>query len=145
MVAVLGFGIWLAIDKSLFGDAEQQVPPQTETGIPSSTPSPAPETPKAMSSEEAFDTTSDDSSDGKLQISCETAGEKIGIIYDMHIEGKSADEISQYLAGLDSLNQAEIEIFSQIAESVKNAPSDELLPREEMIKEFELQCEESNK
>ena len=65
----------------------------------------------------------------------------IGVIYDMHQEGKSPDEISQYLAGLDKFTQEEVEVFTQIADSIKNAPSEQLLPREEMIKEFKLQCE----
>lgn len=140
VVVGLGFGIWLAVDKSLFGDSEQQLPPQAETGIPA-TPPPALETPSEISPEEAFGTTASSDEGLSSNIDCKKAGDTIGIIYDMHKEGKSTEEISQYLAGLGKFNQEEIEVFTQIADSINNAPSDQLLPREEMIKQFEEQCE----
>lgn len=140
IVAILGFFGWSAIDKTLFADAEQQLPPAEETGIPT-TPQPAPEAPTAISSEEAFGTTSDSSQASAMDFNCTNASEIIGVIYDMHIDGKSTNEISQYLAGLEKFNQSEIEMFSQIAQSIKNAPSDQLLPRQEMIEQFKSQCE----
>ena len=30
VIAAIGFLVWFAVDKSLFGDAEQQIPPQEE-------------------------------------------------------------------------------------------------------------------
>ena len=76
-----------------------------------------------------------------MDFNCTNASEIIGVIYDMHIDGKSTNEISQYLAGLEKFNQSEIEMCSQIAQSIKNAPSDQLLPRQEMIEQFKSQCE----
>ena len=141
IVAIVGFLGWSALDKTLFADAEQQVPPQEETGIPAA-PQPTPEAPIiAISPEEAFGTTSDNTPAQDAEISCENAGETIGAIYDMHIEGKSTTEISQYLAGLDAYSQTEIEMYSQIAQSIEDAPSDQLLPRQEMVEQFRLQCE----
>lgn len=140
VVAVLGFGVWFAVDKSLFGDAEQQVPPQEEIGIPV-TPPPAPETPSEISSEDAYSATAGSSEDIVSGTSCEKAGETIGVIYDMHMDDKSTEEISQYLAGLEKFDQDEIEMFTQIAVSIKNAPRDQLLPRTEMINQFKQQCE----
>ncbi|MDO5667467.1 MAG: hypothetical protein Q4G44_06550 [Alcaligenaceae bacterium] len=145
VVAALGFGAWFAVDKSLFGDAEQQVPPQEEIGIPA-TPPPALDTPSEISSEEAFGTTAGSGEDIVSTTSCTKAGETIGVIYDMHMDNKSTEEISQYLAGLEKFDQDEIEMFTQIAESIKNAPAEQLLSREEMINQFKQQCEaaESN-
>lgn len=140
VVVGLGFGIWLAVDKSLFGDAEQQLPPQQETGIPAVV-SKSVEAPTEISSEEAFSITASSDENASSNTDCSKAGEMIGVIYDMHHEGKSPEEISQYLAGLGKFTQEEVEVFTQIADSIKNAPSEQLLPREEMIKEFKLQCE----
>lgn len=140
VVAALGFGVWLAVDKSLFGDAEQQLPPREELSIPT-TPPPAIDSPAEISSEEAFGTTAS-SDDAKIfGTSCEKAADTIGVIYDMHMDGKSTEEISQYLAGLEKFDQDEIEMFTQIADSIKNAPSDQLLSREDMINQFKQQCE----
>lgn len=146
VVAAIGFAIWFAVDKSLFGDAEQQIPPQEELSVPAAPPPPAPDTPKEISSEEAFGATAG-GNDGKAgKTSCAKAADTIGIIYDMHMEGKSTEEISQYLAGLDKYTQDDIDMFTQITESIKNAPSDQLLSRDEMMNQFKQQCEtaESN-
>jgi hypothetical protein len=140
VVLALGFGVWFVVDKTLFGDLEQQIPPQEETGIPT-TPLPAPEAPTAISPEEAYGTTAGGGESTASATSCEKAAATLGAVYDMHQEGKSTEEISQYLAGLEKFDQQEIEMFSQIAENIENAPSDQLLPREEMIKQFKLQCE----
>ena len=140
VVLAVGFIAWSAIDKSLFGDAELQIPPQEETGIPTK-PAPALEAPTSISSEEAFGTTADSSPARAMDISCTNASEAIGIIYDMHMENKTTAEISQYLAGLEKFNQTEIEIFNEITESIKNAPSEQLLSRQEMVEQFKLQCE----
>ncbi|MDK7178784.1 hypothetical protein QP445_15315, partial [Micrococcus luteus] len=58
-----------------------------------------------------------------------------------HIEGKSTEAITQYLAGLDEFTQDDIEMFSQITESIKSAPSDQLLSRQAMMEQFKQQCE----
>lgn len=140
IVTVLGFLGWSALDKTLFADAEDQIPPQEETRIPA-TPQPAPEEPTAISSADAFGATSDSSPAMEMDFNCLDASKTIGAIYDMHSEGKSANEISQYLAGLDKFSQSEIEMFSQITQHIKDAPSDQLLPRDEMVEQFKLQCE----
>lgn len=140
IVTVLGFLGWSALNKTLFADAEDQIPPQEETGIPT-TPQPKPEEPIAISPADAFGATSDSNPAIEMDFNCLEASKTIGAIYDMHIEGKSTNEISQYLAGLDKFTQADIEMFSQIAQHIKDAPSDQLLPRNEMIEQFKLQCD----
>ncbi len=140
VVTALGFLGWSALNKTLFADAEDQIPPQEETGIPTN-PQPKPEEPTAISSADAFGATSDSSPTTEMNFNCSEASKTIGDIYDMHIEGRSIDEISQSLAGLDKFNQADIDMFSQIAKHIKEAPSDQLLPRNEMIEQFKLQCD----
>lgn len=144
VLIVLGIGaaVWFAVDRSLFADAEQQIPPQEETGIPAITPQASVEAPAAMSDQEAFQSTSESTVDATVEtISCGPASEAIGRVYDMHTQGQSSEAVGQYLAGLDQLNPLEYDIVSQAAESITTSPADQLLPRTQLIEEFKSFCE----
>lgn len=141
VIAAIGFLVWFAVDKSLFGDAEQQIPPQEELVLPAAPPPVTATSPQEISPEEAFGATASSDDTKASKTSCSKAAETIGVIYDMHMEGKSTEAITQYLAGLDEFTQDDIEMFSQITDSIKSAPSDQLLSRQAMMEQFKQQCE----
>lgn len=141
VIALIIFGVWKALDKTLFVDEEPAPTVRGTITTPATVPPPTTE-PKPISEEEAFASTSaDNTTDSEdVKLSCEVADDIFIQLYDMRKSDKSYEQALAFLKNDSTISEEHIKLFTSLADSLWSNPKEQLRPKDEVSAAFSEQC-----
>lgn len=136
LVVLIAFGAWKALDSTLFADEEASPSTSTVAIVPPTT------EPKPLSQDEAFASTSADSTTDQeeVKLTCEVADDILVKLYDIRMNDKTHEEAITFLKEETNIPEGYIELFISLANSLWASSKNQLKSKEEITVQFNEQC-----
>lgn len=139
VIAVILLVGWKLLDSSLFETIEDPPAIEASQSLPAS-PSPPVEPPTLSSDDVYSSTTADESIAPSPNLTCDAADAIVGKLYDMRVEGKSKDAVTDFISNDDSIPDEQVESFLGFAKILWKTPKDQLVNRTHFVEQFMKQC-----
>lgn len=138
-VGVIVLIAWKAIDSTLFAEEENAVPAVAQLEQAPSTI----EEPKALTQDQAFESTTDDTPvPTEAKLTCLAVNKVIAKLYEMRTSHKDYEQAVDFIQSDDSVPASQADAFVKFAHQLWDKPIDKLEPLATFLEEFNTQCKQ---
>lgn len=140
IVGLIVFAAWKVIDSTLFADENTTLPPATQIV---QTPPPVQE-PETLTQDQAFESTSDDTSaaTAEIKLTCQVADTIITKLYDMRASHADYDQAVDFIHNNEDIPSSQVDAFVDFAHTLWNLPIGKLGSKETVLTSFNARCQQ---